>query len=448
MSIATTPEPNHAIPRAAVFVLLGVLGCEHQGGVDGMSSTDGDVTGTDAGDGDGDLTGDGDGDLTGDGDGDMTGDGDGDMTGDGDGDGDGLLPCTLTISPGDAFVEAFAQLDDGEVLCLADGVYAQAMDVPSNKHVRAVNVGRAELDGGGVLGVEWSGGVFQMLGENSSAAGLKVHHAGQYSDACTVAGSNNTLTFMSCSHGGSHKHKIPLKVSGSGHLIEDSWFFGEGRYVVQCFEGEGITLRRNIVRWDSTIAGEPSEPNAAMSNYACSAMIWENNISLDYGVPETEMVHCGDVCMSTTFEESNNDVQYRGMMVVNHSPDTSNNRAFRADSKTAGDLPSLGVSVRDLYVRDVGVAVIVQSDYTDFTLDRCTLVNVANGAGSGPGGVEFTCAGDAELEHRYVDGVETDQPLFPFPAEALAKADMCAPAERQSAWCEFGGTLQEYVFGG
>ena len=107
---------------------------------------------------------------------------------------------------------------------------------------------------------------------------------------------------MSCSHGGTHKHKIPLKLGGTDHLIEDSWFYGEGRYVVQCFLGSGMTIRRNIVRWDQTIAGEPDEPNAAMSNYACADMIWENNISLDYGVPETPIDHCSDICMSTTVD--------------------------------------------------------------------------------------------------------------------------------------------------
>ncbi|WP_444996068.1 PKD domain-containing protein [Aliikangiella sp. IMCC44359] len=349
--------------------------------------------------------------------------------------------CTLTINPGDLFTVAFEQLSANDTLCLNDGRYQQAMDIPSNINVRAVHDGMAELDGGGTLGLDWKGGLLTMKGENSSARGLRVHHASTYADACAIKGNNNTMRLMSCSHGGTYKHSIPVAISGSGHLIEDSWFFGEGRYVIMCYRGNNITIRRNVIRWDKTIAGESNEPNASMSNYSCSDMIWENNISLDYGVPETHMVYCGDICMSTTGETQNHRVQYLGNIVVNHAADTGNNRAFRADQK--GTTPSTDITIKDFYVKDAHLGIAVNPLYENTVISHCTMINVTSN-GSVDGSL-VECNGDADVSVRYINGVKTTEPLFPFAHETLIKRDMCANNERQSDWCLTDLSLAEYL---
>lgn len=349
--------------------------------------------------------------------------------------------CTLSISPGDSFNSAFSQLSAGDTLCLNDGLYVQAMDIPSNIHVRAVNDGMAELDGGDTLGLEWQGGLLTMIGDNSSVRGLKVHHSSTNSDACTVSGSNNIMRLTSCSHGGTHKHKIPLKVSGSGHLIEDSWFYGEGRYVLQCYGGDNITIRRNVIRWDKTVSGEPDEPNASMSNYSCSDMIWENNISLDYGIPETYMRHCGDICMSTVANDPNLRVQYLGNMIVNHDETTGNNKAFRADQK--GTAPSTDITIADFYVRSVGTGMVFNPIYQNITIDNCTMIQV--GEQGGTQSSSANCNNDADVTRRYENGVKTSEALFPFAHQSLIKRDMCASGERQSAWCSSDKSLGDYV---
>jgi hypothetical protein len=351
------------------------------------------------------------------------------------------MDCTVTINPGDSFTSAFDQLSAGQTLCLNDGLYVQAMNIPSNINVRAVNDGMAELDGGDTLGLEWRGGLLTMSGSNSSVRGLKVYHSSTNSDACTIDGSNNTMRLMSCSHGGTHKHKIPLKVSGSGHLIEDSWFYGEGRYVLQCYSGDSITIRRNVIRWDKTLAEEPDEPNASMSNYSCSDMIWENNISLDYGIPDTYMKHCGDICMSTIANDPNLRVQYLGNMVVNHDPTTGNNKAFRADQK--GTVPSTDITIADFYVRSVSRGIAVNPLYQNITIDNCTMLQVDDqgGTDSNPA----NCNNDADVSVRYINGVKTSEALFPFAHQALIKRDMCANGERQSAWCSSNKSLGDYV---
>lgn len=349
--------------------------------------------------------------------------------------------CSVTVSPGDSFTETFTNMNAGDILCLNNGKYQQAMDIPSNIHVRAINNGLAEIDGNGQLGEAWTGGLLQMHGSNSSVTGIKVHHAGENSDACHISGSNNTMQVMSCSHGGRHKHKLPLKIDGSGHLIENSWFFGEGRYVVQCFRGNNITVRGNIMRWDLTIANEPNEPNAAMSNYSCVDMIWENNISLDYGEPVTFMQHCGDICMSTTNDTPNSNVQYLGNIIFNHNPNTGNNKAFRADQKTS--TPSSNITIQDIYIRSVDAGIVVNPIYENITVSNCTLINVNNN--SLVGGKAVECNDDADIQNKYIDGIKTGESLWPWPNEDLIKADMCANGERQSDWCTTTLSLRDYI---
>ncbi|MCF6193687.1 MAG: hypothetical protein L3J46_05060 [Kangiellaceae bacterium] len=353
------------------------------------------------------------------------------------------LDCDLTISPGDSFIESFSNMSSNQVLCLNDGKYQQAMDIPSNMHVRAVNDGQAEIDGNNELGEEWTGALLQLHGSNSSVRGLKVHHARTNSDTCHISGSNNIMSTMSCSHGGRHKHKIPLKIDGTGHLIEDSWAYGEGRYVIQCFIGSNIILRRNVARWDSTIPNEPTEPNAAFSIYNCSDMTIENNISLDYGIPETAMSFGGDFYSpqnASVYPQGNQNNHWLGNIAINHSASTDNRRGQRFDPAT----DTFNNRVKDFYVRGSDVAFVSNDRMKSIDIASCTLLDVGQ-LGSIPGQPEIDCGGGADITKRYINRVKTDTLLFPWLNEDLIKADMCANNERQSDWCSSNLSLSDYI---
>ena len=354
-----------------------------------------------------------------------------------------LADCDLTISPGDSFVQAFSQIGAGDTLCLNSGKYQQLMDIPSNTHVKAVVDGGVEIDGGSSIGEDWSGGLVQMRGNNSSVRGLRVHHASINADACHIGGTNNTMRVMSCSHGGSHKHKIPLKVGGSGHLIEDSWAFGEGRYVVQCFVGENITFRRNVARWDSTAPNMDSEPNAAFSIYNCSNVTIENNISLDYGIPETAMRFGGDFYSpqnASVYPTGNQNNHWLGNIAINHSQGTENRRALRFDAGT----PTYDNVVKDFYVRGNGYVFVANSNMIGIQIDSCQAEQVEN-IGWVPGNDNINCSNQADISKRYVDREKTADDLFPWLNEELIKRDLCASGERQSEWCTTSKTLTDYV---
>ncbi len=355
--------------------------------------------------------------------------------------------CDKTIDDRVPAASRFDGTADGDTICLEDGQYRGGLRVPDNRTVVGLNRGKAVFSGGDR---PWSA-IVLLDGQNSTVDGLKVFRPDNAnSNACKVSGKNNVMKNTSCSHGGRYKHSIPLLVSGTGHLIEDSWFYGEGRYVVLCFKGDNIRIRRNVARWDSTMPDRPSEPNAAFSIYNCSDMTVENNISLDYGIPETPMKYGGNFYSPQNREvypKGNQNNWYLGNIAVNHSVTTgrkiNNNRGIRIDHAT----PTVGNVIDDFYLRDIAVGFVISARSNGVKIGRCTLRNVARIGAMGFEGKQskLSCSGEADIRHRWQDRKKTNIPLFPLENEQLIKADMCAAGERQSDWCLSGLDLYHYI---
>ncbi|MFK5948629.1 MAG: hypothetical protein QM500_07670 [Methylococcales bacterium] len=353
--------------------------------------------------------------------------------------------CSIVINPGDSFDGAFDDMKAGDTLCLKDGLYQQAMDIPSNMHVRAVNDGQVEIDGYSKLGEEWSGGLVQMKGSNSSVRGLRVHHAGKNSHTCFMSGTNNAMRVMSCSHAGMHKHKNPVFMTGSGHLLENSWIFGKGRYNVQCFLGRNMVIRGNVARWDTTTLKTLSEPNAAFSIYNCSNMTIENNISLDYGHSEQFMKFGGDFYSPQNprkWPEGNNNNHYLGNYAINHALGNGNRKGLRFEAE--------GIAknnvVRDFYVNGSDFGIVFSKNEKGLIIENCTFKNIIRAKIAGGGkNKRRICSGSAEIGAKYKNRVKVSNKLFPWPNEELIKADLCRSGERQSTWCSTNKSLSDYV---
>lgn len=192
-----------------------------------------------------------------------------------------------------------------------------------------------------------------------------------------MSGTNNIMRVMSCAHGGEHKHKVPIYMTGSGHLLEDSWAFGEGRYVVQCFLGHNMTIRRNVARWDSTVLfasnGDPttSEPNAAFAIYNCADITIENNISIDYAPPEQVIQFGGDFYSPqncNVFEEGNNNNHYLGNNAVNHAT-TINSKDNRKGLRLEVDCTSKDNVVKDFFVNGSNYGIVISSKETGLKIE-------------------------------------------------------------------------------
>jgi len=353
------------------------------------------------------------------------------------------LNCTLTISPGDSFYSAFNDLNPGDTLCLNDGLYQQHMDIPSNIHVRAVHDGKAEIDGMSQLGEAWRGGLVQLKGNNSSVRGLRVHHAGKTSHTCHMSGNNNTMRFMSCSHAGSNKHKNPIFISGTGHLLEDSWAFGKGRYNIQCFKGKNITLRRNVARWDITTMNTPTEPNAAFSIYNCSNVTIENNISIDYAKSNQRMKFGADFYAPHNpkiWPKGNINNHFLGNYSINHALGNLNRRGMMFDGN--GRSNASNNVIKDFTVTGSDFGIVIPSYVKDVKIQNCSFSKIDKRDINTD---RFDCKGFAEDNVMYVNRKKTSQKLFPLKHQALIKADMCRSGERQSAWCSSNLTLSEYI---
>lgn len=353
--------------------------------------------------------------------------------------------CTLLINPSNDFVEAFSKLSAGDTLCLDDGVYTQAMDIPSYIHVKALHTSKAEIDGEDTLGEAWSGGLVQMKGVGSSVQGLKVYHAGYSINTCHVGGENNIMRDMSCSHAGAHKHKIPIYISGSGHTIEDSWAYGKGRYVIQCFKGRNIKILRNVVRWDITTENTPSEPNAGIAIYNCLDITISNNISLDYAYSNQYMKFGADIYSPqncTVWPEGNNNNYYLGNYVINHALGNANRKGLRLEA----DCTAKNNVVKDLIVDGSDYGIVISNKESNLSLSNCSFSNIdIKNISAGGENKNITCEGDAEFGAKYIDRIKVSNTLFPFKNEALIKLDMCDENERQSQWCTTSDSLSEYV---
>jgi len=364
--------------------------------------------------------------------------------------------CSLTIAPGDSFVQAFADLPPGGTLCLEDGTYHQAMDIPSGVSVRAVHDGMAEIDGESTLGEAWTGGLLQMHGSHSSVRGLRVHHAGTNADTCHLAGDHNTMRVMSCAHGGTQKHKNPLMITGTDHLVEDSWFFGEGRYSVEAFYASRITLRRLVMRPGLAVNAGSSEPRAGAVLYSTDHSLIENSIVLDGASQSVTQYYSGLYVAAHNVDGNVNppsDNRWLGDFVID-MPDGGDG-SYPGHGITIDPDPGVGGAnglIQDLTVRGGGDGVRVIGGSTDFVVADCSLSGLSGQAVvissiPLPTTTVDNCGADGATlpTPKYVDGEDTGEALFPFPNEALIRRDLCAAGERQSDWCLSGKSLSDYV---
>lgn len=340
-------------------------------------------------------------------------------------------PCEPTHTPSN-YQEGIAA---GGFVCLADGVYTEAISIPDNAHVKSATLFGARFVGGGD-----ARSIIQQGGNNSIVQGIHASHpTGANASSCTAAGTNNQFLDMACIGAGVHRYAITLNIGGSDNVLQNITVGGfESRYLAACYLGDNITVRNLLGIWSggpSEDNGGASEPTAVITNYSCSDMLWENIAAID---PAYSYVPYGGIIkLATVFDEANHRVRYNNI-IVRADPAVAQDRSFRraieADSKNTTGGRSTEVSVNNLFVRDMGVAASVKDTY-DFTMTKCTLVDVASGAGQvgfGSSAIALEC-----------DGTTTIDAMFPWPNEGLVKQALCE--ERESRWCSFDGTLKEYV---
>ena len=197
-----------------------------------------------------------------------------------------------------------------------------------------------------------------------------------------------------------HQHFTPVALGGDNNLMEDCWWFGEGRYVINAQGATNCTIRNCIGRHDGTQV-DSGQPHATFSHYNCDDMIWENLLSLDYAEPDSAMPDGGCFKMSSNTDGSNQRTKWLGCASAYRSQNTSNNRGIQLDAKTGTTITDIEIS--DMFVRfadgTAGIFITTNSLYDgNVTVDGLTRYG---GTNDGSIAMDGLCDEDA----YYLNGV-------------------------------------------
>jgi len=341
----------------------------------------------------------------------------------------------------------------GESIGLEAGVYTDGLVVPSNITIASLyGVGTVNFVGGDNA---WEA-IIQLPNIGGVIDGLIAHDPdNSNSNAIQVDGTYNQVLNCGAYNGGTHKHKIPCIIGGNYNLIEDSFFFGLGRYTIQTFTSEYNTIRRCVARWDSTIPGDLSEPNAAFSNYNSNNNTWENCISIDYNSTPEPMRHGGDFYAPhhiSIWPNGNRDNKWLGCAVAYHdrSNDAGDNNNFGFRSDPDPTTTCINNVIKDFFIRDMradfGISTYFGVTITNLTRELITAPLLSDGT-FGSSGSSLDSTNPADIDYKYIDGVKTDELVFPFKHEAIMKEEMAKVADGSRGWVGSGKSLHDYVKG-
>lgn len=342
----------------------------------------------------------------------------------------------------------------GETVGLLAGVYLNGLTPPSGVTITAISgLGSVNFTSG-TIGGTYSNGCIKMQNTGSTINGLIAHDPNdKNSHAIFVTGDFNSILNCAAYNGGSHKHKLPCFITGSNNLIEDSFFFGEGRYCFQLFTCSNNIIRRCVARWDSTALGFLTEPDAAFANYNTDGNFWENCISIDYAYTPEDMRFGGDFYSphnEGVWPPGNNNNGWYGCVVVYHDKTNDsgkhNNRAFRADDNSSNLTNSLGNIIKDFYIRGSVIDILIKFNY-GFDIDAVSRYDVKFELADGNFSPRsnMLAAPGADIDFEYINGVKTSTPVWPFKHEAVMKIEMAKVPNGNRGWVTSGKTLENYV---
>ena len=375
---------------------------------------------------------------------------------------------TSTASPFATFNKAWTKVLSGQSLCLMDGVYNQKLwpnvrdGLPGQPiTVRAINDGKAIIDGQGgdaaiKLGESWPG----PIGNYFVLEGLVARNA---EDVILVYGHHNTLKRVSAYDADTNTNSSIITVAWTNNvLLEDVIAAGTGRKNILIFSSTDVTVRRAYAywtRWDGAEfcnAGWPA--GNGINPYSSSNITVENSIAIGpFGARAINLTN-----QSETATNSGNKVlgsiavgtfkQPDGSMYVYPLPTNpcgyKNPPTFYQGNRAGMGEITQGAQVSPVW-RDVLITGFADAGFindkpfgvgaTGVILDHATIYN-NDLAGNGsrefidtPGTVTVTNSKiegtayqgqGARLTNRYIDGVLTTQPLWPWPMDGRAQAEL------------------------
>lgn len=278
--------------------------------------------------------------------------------------------ATYYMGSGENFTtleSAVAAMSGGDTLIIRDGVYGGSENVLDESHMppsgTSVNptVIRAENDGGAIFPDSF----IKMTGPANSSyidfVGLKAL------SGTSVSYNTTHFRFFRCaftSTNAGQTDNSTFAISGTYHLIEDCWAWGEGRYGMYATASaytHHIVFRRCVVRMDKLNAYSPI---AALHTYGVSQVAFQNCIVLD-----------GDERFWLNYEE-------KGPAYYNHNAPldiyVDGSIALNYPSYFSGGTPGTNFVIRNSAAVDLANGLVIDMKNTspdDFEVDHLTAWN-------------------------------------------------------------------------
>ena len=262
---------------------------------------------------------------------------------------------------------AVAGMSSGDTLIIRNGVYSGSENVLDQRYMppsgtdQARTIIRAENDGGAVF----PDGFLKMTGPASVSyvdiIGLKS------TNGATLSYNTSYWRFFRCGFtysNASQSDDSTFGISGTYHLVEDCWVWGEGRYGMYATASDytnHIVFRRCVVRMDKLNAYSPI---AALHAYGVHQVAFQNCIVID-----------GDDNFWLNYEEKG-PAYYTHNRAVDTIIDSC--IAINYPSYFAGGTPGEGIIVKNSVAVDLDNGLVIDmksADPDDFSVDHFTVWN-------------------------------------------------------------------------
>jgi hypothetical protein len=386
-------------------------------------------------------------------------------------------------TPGQAwatFEHAWPLLEPGDILTLMDGVYYQSIhpmhvgEIGNPVTVRAQNDGQAIIDG--------QGDRIPIHIENYRRSYLVIEGIVAQNSIDTVigiSGDHNVLRRVSAYNANTDENSHAIGIAGDYNLVEDCVASGTGRKMVFVFQGSHNTIRRCFAdwrEWDGRNWSSCWPWGEGLEFYGASNNILENSIA--YG----HVSRAGVSLLAQYPQKANNNKILGTMSVLAGMKEDGTPMVWGDTRPQPSEFPCvqnfdespnllsgfrMGGSgqIHNTLLQDIfawgsaryGLTAVRSTNHADYNnnhVNRATIVNngLNNiprwggvGAGASQSGlalinsiensyIENIWMGDstyvtqegegARLINRYVDGVLTDEALWPWPMEERIKAEM------------------------
>jgi hypothetical protein len=406
------------------------------------------------------------------------------------------------VSPSEAwatFDKAWSVILPGDILTLLDGTYYQSLSptiygVPGKPiTIRAQNDGKAIIDGQGVripvhlMGWQTEYVVIEgIVAQNSSADVFYLEEA-----------ENNVLRRVSGYNANTDTNTHVITITGNNNLIEDCVAAGSGRKMILVFKSEHNIIRRCLVDWrewdgrqwhDCWPWGEGIElynsSNNTIENSIAYGQTPRSGVSI---LTQNQTISSGNKILGTIAMRSGLELDGTPIIWGDTRPQptqyTCVTNVFDYPTNQLGFTANVsGGALQDNLWQDIlawgngryginfNIVVSPIETSTNNRIDRATMfdngLNNQNtsqwggiGAGANEGTLEYfasvqnsyieniwqggssftTQTGEgARLANRYLDGVLTNEPLWPWPMEDRIKAEL-----GYSVTCRMGTVIND-----